>query len=425
MTKVTNHSLPTWTEVEYTSLCKNPYLDTPFYVPKESKCFLCGEDGSRKEMKNIYLVYKSVDASEDDEWEDDPMPGEMWVSVLGDDGEEIEPAKAVYLGQDVEDLVRVVHEDDNNIIFDIYWRHGDVKVEKSEKTDEGFVCKKENFGDEGLRLTLIPKEGAPFTLHLVIPYLGFSLYDGDGKKVHDEVEISHDRVDDYRYEFVGDESNDRFTLNLDHDKLVYLCVLRPHEGKLVVRDQRERLAIVDELPSEGKLADLMMGAHHALVKNKNYRWRISLKGTSAVAEEISSVDPETLVKFARGQFEKSEDRDALGGHLIALESKYGFQWCWLNQMRDWSHDDAAFDQFMTMLTAFSYINQKPIQGDQLQARNNKRKIRRCARLFVANQRGEESLWEADEETREELIHLFGTFHDQFVEAVEEELKIAE
>ncbi len=424
MAKVTKHTLPLWTEVEYTALCKNPYLDTPFYVPKESKCFLCKEDGSRKEVKNLYLVYKSTAAAEDDEWEDDPMPGEMWVNVLGDDDEEVEPARAVYLGQDVEDLVRVVHEDDNTIVFDIYWRHGDVKVEKSEKTDEGFVCKKENFGDEGLRLTLIPQEGEPFTLHLVIPYLGFSLYDGEGKKVHGEVEISHDKVGDYRYEFVGDESNDRFTLNLDHDKLVYLCVLRPHEGKLVVRDQRERLAIVDELSSEGKLADLMMGAHHALVKNKNYRWRIALEGSSAVAEEISSVDPATLVKFASGQFAKAEDPDALGGHLISLETKYAFQWCWLKE-EDWAGENPAFGMFMKMLTAFSYVNQKPIQGDQLQARNNKRKIRRCAKLLVAHQRGEESLWEADRETREELLHLFGTFHSPFVEAVEEEQKIAE
>lgn len=424
MTKVTEHSLSLWTEVEYTALCKNPYLDNPFYVPKESKCFLCGEDGSRKEMKNIYLVYKSTAAAEDDDWEDDPMPGEMWVNVLGDDDEAIEPVKVVYLGQDVENLVKVVHEDDNNIIFDIYWKHGEVKVEKSEVTDEGFVCKKENFSDEGLRLTLIPEEGEPFTLHLVIPYLGFSLYNGEGKKVHGEVEISHDKVDEYRYEFVGDESNDRFTLNLDNDKLIYLCVLRPHEGKLVVRDQRERLAIVAELSSEGKLADLMMGAHHALVKNRNYRWRIALQGSSAVAEEISSVDPETLVNFASGQFAKTEDKDALGGHLIALETKYAFQWCWLKE-EDWAGEDPAFGMFMKMLTAFSYVNQKPIQGDLLQARNNKRKIRRCARLLVAHQRGEESLWEADCETREELLHLFGTFHGPFVEAVEEEQKIAE
>lgn len=32
MTDKTNtHTLPAWTEVEYTALCKNPYLLTPFF----------------------------------------------------------------------------------------------------------------------------------------------------------------------------------------------------------------------------------------------------------------------------------------------------------------------------------------------------------------------------------------------------------
>ena len=37
MTVNTTHTQPVWTEIEYTALCKNPYLSTPFYVPKESK----------------------------------------------------------------------------------------------------------------------------------------------------------------------------------------------------------------------------------------------------------------------------------------------------------------------------------------------------------------------------------------------------
>ena len=45
MTNNTNkHTLPIWTEVEYTALCKNPYLSTPFFIPKESKVFLCKEE---------------------------------------------------------------------------------------------------------------------------------------------------------------------------------------------------------------------------------------------------------------------------------------------------------------------------------------------------------------------------------------------
>ena len=171
MTDNTNkHTLPIWTEVEYTALCKNPYLSTPFFIPKESKVFLCREDGSKEEQRMIFLVFKSASAAEEDEWEDDPMPGLIQVKPLEDDDTEVyEPANVVYLGQDIDDFIQVAAEDDSTITFDIYWRHGDVKVEKAEKTDDGFVCKKEDFGDEGLRLTLIPEEGVPFPMNLVVP----------------------------------------------------------------------------------------------------------------------------------------------------------------------------------------------------------------------------------------------------------------
>ena len=413
-----NHNLPAWTEVEYTALCKNPFIDTPFFIPKESKVFLCRKDGSREEQRMIFLVFKSTVAAESDEWEDDPMPGEMWVKPLEDDDtEEYEPAKVIYLGQDIDDFIKVVHEDDTQIIFDIYWRHGDVKVEKAEKTDEGFVCKKEDFGDEGLRLTLTPEEGEPFSVNLQIPYIGFSLYNAEGNKVHGEIEIAHDKVDDYRYEFVGNDSNDRFTLQLDGEKLIYMCVLRHEDAQLVVRDQRQRLAIVDQIPSEGKLSELMMNAHSALVKNKSYRWRINIAGSSIAEEADLDIHPAGLVAFVKEQMAKGTDIDTLGQHLIAMEQKYAFQWFWLKE-DDWSHDDPMFDMFMKQLCAFSYVTQKPIQGDQLQARNNKRKIRRCAKLIIAHQKGEISLWDEELEQREEILHLFSTFHSPFVEMLE-------
>lgn len=420
MTNKNAHHLPAWAEIEYTALCKSPYLSTPFFVPKESKVFLCREDGSRKEARILYLVFKPADAPEDAEWEDDPVPGEILVSVLGDDDEEVEPVKAVFLDQDVEDFIQVVEEDDATITFDIDWYYGEVKVEKSEKTRDGFVCKKEDFGDEGLLVTLTPDEGAPFTMRLQIPYLGFSLYDKDGNKVHGDVVVPHDKVNDYSYDFVGDDNNDRFSLHLDNDKLIYTCVLRPHEAKLVVRDQRQKMAIVDELPSEGKLTDLMMNAHEILVKNKNYRWRVTLSGTSLESESESEfeLEPSALGNYAYEQFQKAAGNiDELGGHLIALEQKYAFQWFWLKE-EDWRHDDAMFDMFMKQLVAFSYVSQKPIQGDQLQARNNKRKIRRCAKMILAHQAGEQSLWDEDEEARKEILYLFSTFHKEFTEALE-------
>ena len=394
MTDNTNkHTLPIWTEVEYTALCKNPYLSTPFFIPKESKVFLCREDGSKEEQRMIFLVFKSASAAEEEEWEDDPMPGLIQVKPLEDDDTEVyEPASVVYLGQDIDDFIQVAAEDDSTITFDIYWRHGDVKVEKAEKTDDGFVCKKEDFGDEGLRLTLIPEEGEPFTMNLVIPYIGFSLYDAENNKVHEEIEIPHDQVDNYRYEFVGEDA------------------------QLVVRDQRQRLAVVDQIPSEGKLSELMMNAHSALIKNKNYRWRINIAGSSIAHEAEMEINPESLVAFVKEQMAKGIDIDTLGQQLIAMEQKYLFQWFWLKDS-DWSHDDPMFDMFMNQLVAFSFVTQKPIQGDQLQARNNKRKIKRCAKLIKAHQKGEISLWDEEEELRKEILHLFSTFHSPFVETL--------
>lgn len=74
---------------------QNPYLLTPFFIPKEAKCFTCREDGTREEERMVFLVFKSTAAPADAEWEDDPVPGEMWVRALGDDDEEIEPAKVI------------------------------------------------------------------------------------------------------------------------------------------------------------------------------------------------------------------------------------------------------------------------------------------------------------------------------------------
>lgn len=413
----TTHTLPLWTEVDYTALCKSPYLSTPFFVPKQSQCFLCGNDGSRKEMKMIFLVFKPVGVSEDEEWDDDPTPGELWVKALGDDDEEIEPVKVVYLGMDLDKFISVVSEDDTQICFDIYWRHGEVKVEKATRTDEGFLCKKEDFGEEGLLLTLVPDEGTPFSMRLQIPYIGFSLLSPEGNKLHEDVEVPHDKVGEYTYQFVGNATNDRFSLHLDDNKLIYSCVLRS-DGTLVVRDTRERMAVVDVISSEGALPQLLMGAHQALVKNKNYRWRISVSGSSQVSHDELDVSAASLVALAREQYDKTADKEQLGSHLIMLEQKYAYQWCWLKD-EDWNHDDAMFDMFMQQLIAFSYINQKPIQGDLLQARNNKRKIRRCAKMLVAHQQGEFDLWTATEEERTELLHLFTTYHEQFVDAVEE------
>lgn len=435
------HTLPLWTELEYSPLCKSPYIATPLFNAKETSYYLCGADGTRKPTKLIFVVFKSIHAPKKADWEDDPMLGDIYVNILGDDDNPVEPTQAVNVGVAPDELVQLVREDEHVIVFRIKWLYGKVDIPKAEKTDEGYVIKKDDFGEDGVLCTLKPRTGKAFDIRLKIPYIGFLLEDADGQTHTGEINITHEDLGQYTYSFVGNDTNDRFSISLDDDKLNYLCVLRD-DGTMVVRDMRERLAPVKEIPSEGKLADLLMGAHSALVKNKSSRWRITLTGKALDGSDDLTPDPVALSRFAFQQFEKAteEELPEVASRLIHLEPKLGFQWFWLKD-EDWSHEHLAdllqlpadgneeammrqallfnrFEQFMKQLAAFSYVTQKPIQGDQLQARNNKRKIARSVKAVLAHQAGTGSLWEADEETRQEILRLFGTFHKAFTEALE-------
>ena len=76
-----------------------------------------------------------------------------------------------------------------------------------------------------------------------------------------------------------------------------------------------------------------------------------------------------------------------------------------------------FETFMKRLSALSFVSEKPIQADQLQARNNKRKIARCVKHVLAHQNGKENIWELDDESRSEILHFFGSYHREFVTAL--------
>lgn len=435
-------SATAWTEVEYSARCMSPYISTPIYIPEETSYFLCREDGTREQHRLTFVVFRAEGADEDD-WEDDPMIGRLQISVLGDGDEEVKPVDAVYIGAEPDRFVKVVRDDDNDIVFDFNWRYGKVEIERGEKTDEGWLLKKDDFGDDGIAIKLTPRKGNPFTLRLVIPYVGFSIMDKDENRMTGEMEITHECLADYTYSFIGDSSNDRFQLSLDDNKLNYMCVLTD-DGRLSVRDMRDRLALIDEIDAQGSLESLLMGAHSALIKNKSARWRIQLTGEDVEGASEIEVAGVALARFAFEQFnaEENVDEDRLAQRLMQMEQRYAFQWYWLNE-NDWSHDNLEglidmegldedpekmmrqallynrYETFMKRLTAFSYISQKPIQGDQLQARNNKRKIARCVRHVLAHRAGEENIWELDEEARKEIQHFHDTFHREFTAAIEE------
>lgn len=449
MTTTTQQQAGAWTEVEYSSVCVSPYLSTPVFVPKEAQLVLCREDGSRKPVRLTFVVFKAEGAA-DDQWDDDPMLGNIEAEVLGDGDEEVSPVSMVNLGMEPSDFIQVTREDEQEIVFDINFPDGEVRIDKARLEDDGFVLKKEDFGDEGIACQLFSEEGTPFTIRLVVPYVGFSLTDAEGNRIDGELTVTHDELDQYHYAFVGDGANDRFSITLDDNRLNYLCVLRD-DGTMAVRDMRDRLAEVDQIADRGTLKQLMMGAHAVLVKNKNNRWRITLTGSHDEVDASLACEAVALARHAFEGFvalptegdEAEEAEGNLAHQLMHLEQKLAFQWYWLDEA-DWSHEhmndlmdmeglDAdpekmmrqallfnRFESFMKRLAAFSYVNQKPIQGDQLQARNNKRKIARCVRRVKAHRAGETPLWTLPEEDRREILTLSTTFHREFTEGLESE-----
>ena len=430
-----------WTEVEYSTRCMNPYISSPIYVPEETSYFLCRADGTRQQCRLSFVVFRA-DGADADDWEDDPMVGSLDICVLGDGDEEVQPVEAVYLGISPDRFLSVVREDEQEIVFDFTWRQGTIEIDRAQETDEGFVVRKDDFGDDGIVCRLTPRKGNPFTLRLQIPYVGFSLLDADGNKLSGDLEIAHSDIHNYSYAFVGDHSNDRFQIALDEGKLNYMCVLND-DNRLSVRDMRNRMALVKEIDLQGSLSDLLMGAHSVLVKNKMMRWRIALTGDEVEGADAVELTGVALARFAFEQFsaEESVDENMLAQRLMHMEQHLGFQWYWLSDA-DWSHENLdglidmdgldadpekmmrqallfnRYEAFMQRLVAFSYISQKPIQGDQLQARNNKRKIARCVRHIQAHRAGEANIWELDDEARREIIHFHNTFHREFAAALE-------
>lgn len=137
---------------------------------------------------------------------------------------------------------------------------------------------------------------------------------------------------------------------------------------------------------------------------------------------------------------REDEEGVLIQRLVNLEQRLSFQWFWLKE-EDWNvenlsglltipHDDQSeemmesalkynqFENFLHRLMAHSYVTKKPLQGDQLQARNNKRKIARCAKHILAHQNGTENIWKLTDEERQEILSLFGIFHREFTDTLE-------
>lgn len=436
------------TEVCYAAACRSPYLTEPLFVPGEIAVSIERPDQPSEAVPLSFVVFRAPDA-DDDDWEDDPMIGRIGLCALGEGDEEVEPVTVVNLGVRPTDFVSAEEEGDN-VVFHFDWRYGEVAIDSAREEDGDFVVSREAaMADGGVAVRLTPDDGEPFVMHVCLPRVGFVLRNPSGDEVKDAIQVTPADLKTYTYSFTGTENDDRFSIVLEEDKFNYLCVLQPEEGRLAVRDQRERLQLVGNLPAEGRLGELMMGAHNVMVKNKNNRWRITLVESETPAD-LPDCDPVALARLAFERFSADEavDGDALAAQLLAMEEPVGFQWWWLNA-GDWSHDhldglldltgtdqDQAllmrlallynrYDAFMRRLTQLSADRKAPIQGDQLQARNNKRKIARQVRRTLAHRSGETPLWTLDEEARREVIYFSTTFHREFLAQLSESEETAD
>lgn len=433
---------PARTEVSYGAACRSPYLAEPLFVPGETAVSITRPDQPVEDVPLSFVVFRAPDAEADD-WEDDPMIGRISLCALGEGDEVVEPVEVVNLGVRPTDFVSAEEEGDK-VAFSFDWRHGEVAIDSARQDGDAFVVSREAaMADGGVAVRLTPDDGEPFVVHVRLPRVGFVLRRADGAEVRDAVEVTSATLPTYTYAFIGTEADDRFSIVLEDGQHNYLCVLQPEEGRLAVRDQRERLQFVGSLPAEGRLDQLMMGSRTVMVKNKNDRWRITLVDAAPPAE-LPACDPVALVRLAFERFSAEEDADgeALATQLLALEEPAGFQWWWLAPS-DWSHEHLdglldltgveqdqerlmrlallynRYDAFMRRLVGRSFDRQAPIQGDQLQARNNKRKIARQVRRTLAHRSGAVPLWTLDEEARREVLHFSTTFHREFLSQLQE------
>ena len=112
--------------------------------------------------------------------------------------------------------------------------------------------------------------------------------------VQGDIKVNHKDAASYAYMFVGNDTNDRFQLSLDGGRLSYMCVAND-EGTLSVRNIHDNLSLVTELPLQGTLDELLMGAHSALIKNKSARWRVELVGEALGLRAHVGVQAEDFV----------------------------------------------------------------------------------------------------------------------------------
>lgn len=421
------------TEVSFLPECYSPFLASPVFLPKFTNFFICREGHDPKPVRQSLVVFKKALS---DEWEDDPVIGDMDAQVLGDDDENVSCVRMVNIGMSPLQFISLVSQDENTATFNIHWPYGSIDISRAQIVDGCYVLNKADFEeDKVVSCTLTPHEGNAFTILITMPFVGFSLLDEDNKKVSGEIRILPQQVHQYTYKFVGSDKEDRFSASFDDDRINYQFILSDG-AMLSIRNLKDRLAKVGSISAEGSLDQFLMGAQDAVIKFKDKRWRIHVGGSSLSSVADIDTTPVSLAQFVFRQLMQVEDENTLLQDLIGLQSELYFQWFWmsesdlsyehLNGLLDMNNldDDPEkmmqqallynrYERFMHKLRRMSFDNCKPIQGDQLQARNNKRKIMRTYSRIVDHLKGTCLLWDFTFEERKEILDIFSTFHREF------------
>lgn len=263
------------TEVECNDKCYNPYIKEPLFDIDNASFFLCRDGEPRKEVKSFSVVFRKKG---EEEWEDDIMTGLIEAQALGSKGEEPYPVELFNLDVDVSSFVEIVKKNADGIVFSVNW-DGTVEIPDAEQTDEGFLVKQDTLMRGGDMPMLLKQNDSDelITLHLTFPYLGLIIRDGNGDIVTGNLNIPFEEIMNYTYSFKGDKDDDRFAISFNNDKMIYHYVLTDN-GKISIRDKRDRMAKIGETDCSGRLALLLQGIPNVIIKHKSQRWRINVVG---------------------------------------------------------------------------------------------------------------------------------------------------
>lgn len=262
-----------WTEIDYLPESYNTCIAVPVYYPKHAQFYRCKPETERRTAPMSIVVFRQQGA---EDWEDDAPIGAIQAQVLGDGNEELRPVDLFYLGVPPQGFAILEEQNAHNTIVSFHWPFGEVTVSGANKTEQGFEFDNTQLaaGQKFAAELKVFKSGETFQLPLTIPTIGLTIRNGNGEAVSGVLDIPFEEILNYTYEYKGNEKNDRFGISFNNDKRIYQYIL--NGTKLSIRDKRDKMAKVGEVEASGRLAMLLQGEAHTVIKHKDQRWRINV-----------------------------------------------------------------------------------------------------------------------------------------------------